>query len=384
MHPRTPASLTDNLLAREKSKSLRRLREFSEGIDLSSNDYLGLARVLSDPEVVQRICEGFRGESLGATGSRLVTGTKAAHTKLEEFLAHFHGTESALLFGSGYEANLGLLSSLGSREDTVIYDEYSHASMRDGVRLSLARSYSFRHNDLDDLKAKLASARGERYIVVESVYSMDGDCAPLTELCDLADEVGAFLVVDEAHATGIYGPQGRGYISELGLDARVFARVHTFGKALGFRGACVLGSRALRDHLINCARPFIYSTAPDMLSLRFIHEAYVLMAKADDARRTLHSLVESMQRLPEIAPDLEFLPSRSPIQGVVVPGNERALEVEQALLNAGYFSRAIRAPTVTPGRERIRICLHSFNSLEEIMAAVSVIAEVVTRWGSAQ
>lgn len=347
---------------------LRYLRELDGGVDLCSNDYLGIARRLSPPA---GIAEG------GATGSRLVSGTTHDHLELEGFLATCHQTEAALLFGSGYEANLGLLSALGTRHDTIIYDDLIHASLRDGIRLSAARSFSFRHNDLDDLRRKMSAARGECYIVVESVYSMDGDIAPMTELCKLARSTGAFLIVDEAHSTGVYGGHGEGLVQDLGLQGDIFARVHTFGKALGYRGACVVGSALLRDYLINFSRPFIYSTAPDLHSLAMIRQAYERAREATSERARLRALIEHLRALRARYPEIEFLDSATPIQGVIIGDNEEAIRVESALRSAGIHARAIRAPTVPSGTERIRLCLHSFNTEFEIEQAILAIAETL-------
>jgi 8-amino-7-oxononanoate synthase len=294
-------------------------------------------------------------------------------------LAEFHGAPSALLFGSGYEANVGLLSGLGTRHDTIIYDELVHASMRDGIRLSAARSYSFRHNDPEDLRDKIAQARGEVFVAVESLYSMDGDIAPLEDLCSLCEAVGAFLIVDEAHSTGVYGNRGEGLAQSLGLHTRVYARVHTFGKAVGYRGAIVVGGEALREYLINFARPFIYSTAPDLLTIRYINRAYRLMADAHEERARLRELVSGVRLLTSEFPSLTFLASDSPIQGIVLPSNERVLAAEGALQGSGFFAKAIRSPTVPPGSERMRICLHSFNTLDEVRECLSLIAEGASR-----
>jgi 8-amino-7-oxononanoate synthase len=379
MSLRTPISLEKAALERVERGRLRSLKEFSSGVDLSSNDYLGISRLLAKRDLLQRLVANLHDTELGATGSRLITGTRRAHRELEEFLAEFHGGESALVFGSGYEANVALLSSVASRSDTILYDEYVHASMRDGIRLSPARAYSFRHNDLSDLSKKLRDARGEVFIAVESLYSMDGDLAPLDELCKIAEELNAHLLVDEAHSTGIYGPKGRGLVALLGLESRVFARIHTFGKALGFRGACVIGPTLLQTHLVNTARPFIYSTAPDTLSLCLIREAYQIMQAADAERSHLKSLISSFSERVRASDSCEYLPSSSPIQAAIVPGNETALAVERALHKAGFFARAIRPPTIPAGRERIRICIHSFNSTDELLGAISVMEDAFKR-----
>jgi 8-amino-7-oxononanoate synthase len=383
MSPRIPEHFQTQHDERVARDAVRTLRVETTGIDLSSNDYLGIATKLADPQVINRLLISFDESQhepvqcgfakIGATGSRLVSGTMRQHEELEAEIAAFHQAEAALLFGSGYEANLGLLSSMAGRTDTVIYDELAHASMRDGIRLSSARAYSFRHNNLDDLSEKLKNARGECFIVVESIYSMDGDQAPLIQIIELAERVGAYVVVDEAHATGVYGPQGAGLVAELGLSQRVLARVHTFGKALGYRGACVVGGHVLREHLINAARSFIYTTAQDLVTLRFIQEAYRILRSAERERGELRELIAGMRSLKSDQQELSFLPSNSPIQGVIVPGNSEALAAERALREAGYIVRAIRAPTVPYGTERIRICLHSFNSLDQVVGALSVI-----------
>jgi 8-amino-7-oxononanoate synthase len=317
----------------------------------------------------------IKGASVGATGSRLISGNTERHEGLEAQIAQFHHAEAALLFGSGYEANIGVLSAIPTRNDTILYDSLIHASMRDGIRLSQARSYSFRHNDLNDLKDKLARyrSRGEVYIAVESLYSMDGDLAPLSELSNLADSDGAFLIVDEAHATGVYGPSGAGLVVDSGLADRIFLRVHTFGKALGYRGACIVGPSAVRNALINSARSFIYTTAQDRLTLELIGEAYKLLQMADRERTCLQVLIDFFHSLKVHFPNLNFLKSDSPIQGVIIPGNSEALAAEAALSEAGFAVRAIRAPTVPAGSERIRLCLHSFNSKEEIARALEIL-----------
>lgn len=372
---RLPESILTALEERRKKGSLRTLSVLPEGVDLCSNDYLGIARRLGTREELHSIVECIAGSGgIGATGSRLISGTTSAHEELECFLATFHQTEMATLFGSGYEANLGVLSCVAGREDTVLFDELVHASMRDGMRLSFARSYSFRHNDVDDLRAKFRAARGVCYVAVESLYSMDGDCAPLVALCEVCEEYGAFLIVDEAHGTGVYGERGEGLVQSLGLQERVFARTHTFGKALGFRGGCVVGTRGLREYLTNFARPFIYATAPDLFSLHCIRRAYELIASAMKERKLLVTLSERFQEYAS-AVGLATLSSTSPIQAVVVPGNENVLRAEAAVSEAGFRVKAIRSPTVPGGAERLRVSLHAFNTCDEISRFCAVAAK---------
>ena len=375
MNQRDPKSIQKALDDRRESRALRQLVPVTGGIDLCSNDYLGISRKLASVQLTPSCEYGV----IGATGSRLVSGTTRAHEDLESFLAEFHGAPSALLFGSGYEANVGLLSSIGTRHDTIIYDELVHASMRDGIRLSAARSYSFRHNDLDDLRRKISQARGDLFVAVESLYSMDGDTAPLRELCELCEELGAYVIVDEAPATGVYGKRGEGLVQREGLESRVYARIHTFGKGVGYRGAIVVGSETLREYLVNFARPFIYSTAPDLLTLRYIDNAYRLMAEAHEERAHLRALIDGVRVLRAEFPGLSFLESDSPIQGVVLPSNERVLAAEEVLQGAGFFAKAIRSPTVPPGSERIRLCLHAYNTLDEVRECITRIVDSLRR-----
>lgn len=371
MKPLLPNSFLRALDERRAGASLRALSSNQSGVDLCSNDYLGVARVLGAEAAHLR-------PSGGATGSRLVSGNTPEHEALECFLAAFHGAPAALLFGSGYEANLGLLSALGGRHDTVIYDELVHASMRDGVRLGQARSYSFRHNDPDDLRQKISAARGDVFVAVESLYSMDGHQAPLRELVAVCREKGAFLVVDEAHATGVFGERGEGLVQALGLADQVFARVHTFGKALGFRGGVVIGAAETREYLINFSRPFIYSTAPDLRSLGMIRLSYDLQAGMQAERAKLRALVEAFKALVSEFSRLRFLESDSPIQGVIVPGNREVIAAEGVLAEQGYFARAIRSPTVPAGSERLRLCLHAFNTEVELRSAVEVLDRAIS------
>jgi 8-amino-7-oxononanoate synthase len=374
---RFPASLLSALDRRRADGSLRIISALTDGVDLCSNDYLGVARRLGSREELHRIIELLGGDvRIGATGSRLISGTTGAHEELEDFLASFHQCETATLFGSGYEANLGILSCVAGREDTIIFDELVHASMRDGIRLSVARSFSFRHNDLEDLRAKIRAARGVCYVAVESLYSMDGDCAPLLALCEVCEESGAFLIVDEAHATGVYGRRGEGLVQMQGLHDRVFARVHTFGKALGFRGGCVVGASELREYIANFARPFIYATAPDLFSLQCIRRGYSLVSEAAREREILVSLAKRFQGSASAA-GLAALPSTSPIQAVIVPGNENVVRAEERVREAGFCVKAIRSPTVPAGLERLRVSLHAYNSPDEIGRFCEVVGTVV-------
>ncbi len=236
--------------------------------------------------------------------------------------------------------------------------------MIDGMRLSTASRFRFRHNDVEDLRKKLDQATGRRIVVIESLYSMHGDRAPLKEIADVCDQCGAVLVVDEAHATGVYGERGEGLVTAEGLSNRVFACVFTFGKALGLHGAAVTGSTTLRNYLINFARPFIYSTGLPPQVYRQVQMAYRLLPSAD--RESLFRNVLYFRRKMGELTEVPFISGDSPIQGIVIGNNERATELASHLLRKGFYSKAILSPTVPPGSERLRICLHSFNTTDQI------------------
>lgn len=361
--------LQQTLQARQAKQLFRELRVLpSTFTDFSSNDFLGLARNGALDKAVADELEKTALPHCGSAGSRLISGNTAYGEQLEKELAVFYHTESALIFNSGYDANLGLLSSIAGRHDTILYDQYCHASIHDGIRLSLAGvKFSFRHNDLTDLEKKLKHAQGNIFIVAESVYSMDGDTAPLEELAALAQKYQAALIIDEAHASGVFGLQGEGLVQSKQLQDRVFARIHTFGKALGCHGAVVVGSAILRNFLINFSRSFIYTTALPLHSLAAIRCAHQLMPVSEPLREKLWTLVayfeEQCSRLKD---EYIIRCGKSAIQSIVIGGNERTRSVSTHLQAQGLDVRAILSPTVPEGTERLRICLHSYNTKEQI------------------
>ena len=357
--------LRQALAKRARAGSLRQLSASGAGIDFCSNDYLGLARSSHLRTLIDRIRAKHPRAPLGSTGSRLISGNSAAAERLEARLAVYHRAEAGLLFGSGYAANSGLFACIAGPGDTLIMDELIHASSVDGARLSKARKLVFRHNDLDDLAARLDGASGATFIGVESLYSMGGDTAPLPEMAALAVEYGAGLVVDEAHSNGITGPGGAGSVVENGLEDCVFARVHTFGKSLGLHGAVVLGSKTLRDYLVNFCRPFVYSTAPPRDSLDKIEAAYELLPELDAEREQLFSLVRHTRTAIRES-SFQWVESNTWVQSVIIPGNDQVLATAGHLGELGFDVKAIRAPSVPAGSERIRICLHAFNTVDEI------------------
>ena len=352
------------LQKRREEDALRGLVVNSGLIDLFSNDYLGLARSKELHQEVEEFVKAKGAGKNGSTGSRLLSGNTAFAEELENYIASFHRAEAALIFNSGYDANLGLLSCIAQKGDTVIYDELIHASVHDGLKMNGASTFRFRHNDLVHLEERLKTAAGNIFVVVESVYSMDGDPAPLREIVPVCKRYDANLIVDEAHATGVFGKSGEGMVNELGLEKEVFARVHTFGKALGVHGAAVLGSELLREYLVNFSRPFIYTTALPFHSLAAIRCAYERMQRSDNEREKLVALIDLFRK--ECGDELALIESRSPIQCVIIEGNTNVKQVAGGLCEEGFDVRPILSPTVPKGQERLRICLHSFNSAQEV------------------
>lgn len=361
--------LQKKLNERQEQNAFRRLQLPQGKTDLCSNDYLG---IVHNRLIEKQLGEG--GHSAyrhGSTGSRLLAGNYALVEETEKMLAAFHEAGAGLIFNSGYDANLGLLSCVPQRGDTIIYDYLSHASLRDGIRLSFAQSFSFKHNDLADLEKRLQAATGTLFVVTESVFSMDGDMAPLTEISALCQQYGAHLIVDEAHATGVVGVKGEGLVQQLNLQSACFARVHTFGKAVGCHGAIILGSERLRNYLVNFCRSFIYSTSLPEASVAAIRCAYQLFPQMHKERAHLQQLIDTFQQAP-IA--WEKLVSGTPIQIVIIPGNDPVKKVAGALQAAGLDVRAILYPTVPAGKERLRIVLHAFNTMEEVQQVMDTLA----------
>lgn len=370
-----PSHLFRKLEERKLNDSLRSLTLDSELIDFSSNDYLGFSKSHILFDRVQELQKRYV-HCNGSTGSRLLTGNHKFHENLETKLADFFNAEAALLFNSGYDANVGLLSALLQRQDVVYYDAYAHASIRDGIRLSHARSYSFKHNDPTDLRKKLlkTNVEGVVYLIVESVYSMDGDAAPLKELVLLAKEFGCRMIVDEAHSTGIYGLNGAGMVSEQGLEQDIFARVHTFGKALGCHGAAVLGDRLLIQYLINFARSFIYTTAMPVHTVLTIEAALDLLHNPDDRNRLQKNIGYFLEMIRHYKLENRFIKSTSPIQSAIIASPQRAKEISARLLKNRYNAKPILSPTVPKGQERIRFCIHSFNTSDEIQEILYLLS----------
>lgn len=357
-----------------------RLRRLSPraGLDFSSNDYLGLAasRRLGDA-VVAAIA---RGTPVGATGSRLLRGNAPEHEQLEADAAAFFGADRALFFGSGYIANFALLSALPQKGDLLVLDELAHASMHEGAQAGRAQFVLAAHNDATAVEDaitrwRVAGGMGCVWIVVESLYSMDGDCAPLESLVALADRHGAFIVIDEAHATGVWGPDGRGLAPAFEGRDNIVA-LHTCGKALGASGGLVTGPRTLCEYLINRCRPFIYATAPSPLMAVVAREALAMLADEPMRRVQLHERIASAGRLFN---RWGVTPSGSQIQPLVIGDVRRTMAVAARLQACGFDIRGVRPPTVPEGTSRLRISLTLNIGEDDISAMVEALVEVLAQ-----
>ena len=376
-----PSELNESLLAelqaglRElESRSQRRTLVEITGVNLCSNDYLGLADSLAlKQNVIEAVVKTAR---IGGTASRLLSGHADVWIELEEEFAVFAGSEAALYFGSGYAANIGLLTSLANKNDVIFSDALNHASIIDGIRLSGAQKIIYRHRDLDQLETSLKENRskpGRKLIVTETVFSMDGDVAPVDAMVALAEKYGAGVIVDEAHATAVHGPGGRGIASQFLADGRLLAAMHTCGKALASAGAFVCGSAVLREHLINHARTFIFSTAMPPYMAEQIRAALHLASEMHTERAELISrsqdFAKSLQRDGWDSPG-----TTTQIVPAVIGANDAALAAAEFLQRAGFAVRAIRPPTVPPGTARLRFSVtHKVSAaeLEKLAAALS-------------
>ena len=353
-----------------RTQSQFRTLEDPAGLNLLSNDYLGLA---NDPRLKQAVAEAVAAtHAVGGTGSRLLSGNAPEWEGAEAAFAQFAGTQTALYFGSGYAANIGLLSSVLKPGDTVFSDALNHASLIDGIRLSGASKVIFPHRDLVFLENALrehASVPDAKVIVTETVFSMEGDVAPVEELMRLARTHGAALVFDEAHATGVCGQEGRGISAEFARAPEILAIVHTCGKALGSAGAFVCGSATLRDYLINRARTFIFSTAMPPYLAGQIQAALVLARGAEADRQYLREIADLL-RSELAARGFDCGRSSSHIVPMILGSNEAALHFAAELQRAGFAVRAIRPPTVPAGTARVRFSLTSRITRDQIQALV--------------
>ncbi|MBZ4035603.1 pyridoxal phosphate-dependent aminotransferase family protein [Flavobacterium sp. 17A] len=363
-----PKHLNQKIENHRQSDLFKKLPAFNNLVDFSSNDYLGFSK----SEVIFKHTHAYLLENEifqnGSTGSRLSTGNHSVYPIAESFIAEFHEAEAALIFNSGYDANIGFFSAVAQENDVVLYDELCHVSIKDGISLSKAKSHSFIHNDFEDLERLIAKFPNTTiYIVTETVFSMDGDCPNLEELVQLSEKYNCYLIVDEAHSLGVFGEKGEGLLQYLKLHNRVFARIVTLGKGLGCLGAAVLGSIGLKEYLINFANSFIYTTALPPQAIATILTAYQqLEIEKESIEKLRQNIVFFNQQKNLLGLKPMFVHSKSAIHSAIVPGNKNVKQLAEQLQDKGFDVQAIFSPKVPEGQERLRFCLHSYNSEEEI------------------
>lgn len=375
--------LKEKLNNRKGNKALRQLDEQNHLIDFSSNDYLGFSKSESIFNTTHDFLIGHNIKQNGSTGSRLLSGNHPLFNIVETILADFHNSETALIFNSGYDANVGFFSCVPQRDDVILYDEFIHASIRDGIKLSNAKSYKFKHNDWEDLEKKCQTERSRSpketniYIVTESVFSMDGDSPDLATMCKISKKHDALLIVDEAHAVGVFGNRGCGKIQLLGLEKDVFARLVTFGKAIGCHGAAIICSENLKQYLVNFSRSFIYTTALPPHSLATIHSAYTELILTKNIEKLHKNIKYFKAELIKQNLQNHFIKSDSAIQCCIISGNEKVKLIAKNLQQEGFNVKPILSPTVKKEEERLRFCLHSYNSEKEITEVLQLLSTFV-------
>jgi 8-amino-7-oxononanoate synthase len=378
---RFPIALSTKLDQRMRNNALRKLTDAHAKIDFSSNDYLGFAKSAAIFHATHHYLVANDLKCNGATGSRLLSGNHKVYEEAENGIAAFHQSESALIFNSGYDANVGFFSAVPQRGDLILYDELSHASIRDGIQLSKAKAYKFQHNDLEDLEhliQRFKTESTEIYIVTESVFSMDGDTPNIQELVLLCEKYDCFLVIDEAHALGVFGDKGAGLIQTQQLQNWIFARIMTFGKGLGCHGAAIVGSEQLKQFLVNFSRSLIYTTGLSPHAVATILTAYQYLDRESQAQAQLReniSYFNQEKNLLGLKP--MFVRSKSAIQSAIIPGNDRVKTIASQLQHKGFEVKAILSPTVPEGQERLRFCLHSYNSKEQISEVLALLCTFV-------
>ena len=393
-----PKNLTSKLEFRKQNNALRKLPIPNNLIDFASNDYIGFSKNKAIFDETHQYLMDNNCIQNGATGSRLISGNHKVYQETEKFIAQFHQSENALIFNSGYDANVGFFSSVPQKGDLILYDELCHASIRDGIQLSNAKAYKFKHNDFEDLERLIVNFNESNksnmsnssifhlpssiFIVTETVFSMDGDCPNLEELVAVSNKYNCYLVVDEAHALGVFGsPEasgGEGLVQMLGLQDQVFARIMTFGKGLGCHGSAIVGSQELKEYLVNFARSFIYTTGLSPHSVATILIAYQhLQLEKESIEQLRDNIVHFNQEKNLLGLKPMFVRSKSAIQSAIIPGNQKVKSIASQLQEKGFDVKAILSPTVPEGQERLRFCLHSFNSKEEISEVLTLLSTFV-------
>jgi 8-amino-7-oxononanoate synthase len=382
----TSVNIQDELKEIRNAGLYRRLRRVENGqgptllldgrevINFSSNNYLGIANHSALASAAKEAIDRY---GCGSGASRLISGNMTLHEELENQLAEFKGTEAALVFNSGFQANTGILSTLAGEGDAILSDELNHASIIDGCRLSRAKTIVYVHCDLGQLEEALKQAGScrRKLIVTETIFSMDGDEAPLTGIVELAEKYDAAVMVDEAHATGIFGPGGAGVVSKLGLVDRVLVQMGTLGKALGGFGAYVAGSQALRDLLINRCRSFIFTTSLPPAIMAMAMAAIDLVEREPERREALWNncrlLSDGLKKMGFSLGEIQ-----SPILPLIIGDADKCMQFSEQLLERGVFAQGIRPPTVPPGTSRLRITLMATHTREHIQIALDAFKEV--------
>ena len=386
-----PKNLAAKLEIRKQNNAFRKLSFPNDLVDFASNDYIGFSKSKAIFEETHHYLVDNNSIQNGATGSRLLSGNHKVYQEAEDFISKFHQSECALIFNSGYDTNVGFFSSVPQKGDLILYDELCHASIRDGIQLSNAKAYKFRHNDFEDLERLIQHSTPNTqhprpntqdptpiYIVTESVFSMDGDTPNLEELAQLSEKYKCHLVIDEAHALGVFGDKGEGLVQQLGLQDQVFARIMTFGKGLGCHGAAIVGSQELKDYLINFARSFIYTTGLSPHSVATILVGYQhLESEKQTIEKLRENIIHFNQEKNILGLKPMFVRSKSAIQSGIIPGNQKVKSIASQLQEKGYDVKAILSPTVPEGQERLRFCLHSFNTKEEISEVLRLLSTFV-------
>jgi 8-amino-7-oxononanoate synthase len=376
-----PNSIQPELNQREQNDALQKGALPNYLIDCASNDYLGFSKSEIIFNDTQEYLVNNKYIEEAAIGSPFLSGNQKLYQETEDVIADFHLTETALIFNSGSDATIGFFSAVPQKGDLILYDELCHAAIQDGIELSNAKACKFDHNDFEDLERLIQNPRPKTqdpariYIVTESVFSMDGDCPNLEELVRLSEKHHCYLVVDELHALGVFGSKGEGFVQMLGLQDLIYARILTFENGLGCQGAAVLGSQELKQYLVNFTRSFIYTAGLSPHAVATISVAYRNLENDKENIAALRkNIIHFNQEKNMLGLKQLFVHSKSALQSAIIPGNENVTSIAQKLQEKGFDVKAILSPTVPEGQERLRFCLHSYNSPEEISEVLQLLS----------
>ncbi|WP_452224829.1 aminotransferase class I/II-fold pyridoxal phosphate-dependent enzyme [Lacinutrix chionoecetis] len=375
-----PKNLQNKLNKRKTENALRQLGSQNNLVDFSSNDYLGFSKNEAIFKASHQYLLDNNINHNGATGSRLLSGNHDLYSLVEQELCRSYNSDAALIFNSGYNANLGFFSCVPQKGDLIFFDEFSHASIRDGIATSNAKAYKFKHNNLKNLEEMIArhavlvsQSHHDIYIVTESVFSMDGDTPGLETLSRISKKYKAHLIIDEAHAVGVLGEKGSGLTQHI----NTFAKIITFGKALGSHGAAILCSNELKQYLINFSRPFIYTTALPPHNLATIKYAYEALQDASEIKKLQQNILFFKSEKIRLQLENKFIPSNSAIHCYIVSGNEKVKRIANHLQANNFNVKPILSPTVKKGEERLRFCIHSYNTKAQITEVLQLLANFV-------